>query len=190
MKKTGRKLIGVLLVLLIAVGGGGCAYFYAKEETAALAENQRYAYAYITSMQGNEVTYMEVDESLVVTEEEVEESNKKNEDMAEQAANNDSNVENEEQASDSAEGGEKSSGGGMPQQGEHTSGDFAMPSGDFKIPEGAETVTTYIPVGVTVHTPEDMKTTFSRLYSGDIVKMLLESNAEGEEVIVEIWMME
>ena len=32
---------------------------------AALADNQRYVYAYVSDIQGNEITYMEMDESVV-----------------------------------------------------------------------------------------------------------------------------
>ena len=54
---------------------------------------------------------------------------------------------------------------------------------------GSEAVTTLIPVGVTVHTTSGAETTFQRLVSGDMVKILMETNAEGEEVIIEIWML-
>ncbi len=232
MKKTGKKIFIICMVLCIVAGICGCTYLYSKEETA-LKENQRYAYAYITSVQGNEVTYVEVDESLVVSEEDTEnnEKSEKSKDSSEESnteekqADSDDTAENKAggQSSDSF-GGERPSGGEapsgdfeMPSGGEAPSGDFEMPSGgeapsgDFEMPSdgeksssdssrggkdnmfsmmGTETVTTYIPVGVTVHTADDKKTTFSRLYSGDIVKMLLETNADGEEVIVEIWMME
>ena len=45
-----------------------------------------------------------------------------------------------------------------------------------------------IPVGINVHTTADNITTFSRLQSGDMIQILYETNAEGNEVIVEIWM--
>ncbi len=48
--------------------------------------------------------------------------------------------------------------------------------------------TTLIPVGVTVHTTSDTTTTFSRLAEGDLLELLLETDADGNEVIVEIWM--
>ena len=54
----------------------------------------------------------------------------------------------------------------------------------------SETVTTYIPVGVTVHTAADVSTTFSRLASGDMVKMLVEHNEAEDEIIEEIWMLQ
>ena len=54
---------------------------------------------------------------------------------------------------------------------------------------GTSTVTTYIPVGVTVHTASDNETTFSRLAAGDLLKILVENDDDGEQVIVEIWML-
>lgn len=35
------------------------------EDTETLADNQKYVYAYVTSIEGNELTYVEVDESVV-----------------------------------------------------------------------------------------------------------------------------
>ena len=80
----------------------------------------------------------------------------------------------------------------MPEEMEMPSG---MPGGDTSGESGrgtmggSEVVTTLIPVGVTVHTASDAETTFQRLVSGDMVKILMETNAEGEEVIIEIWML-
>lgn len=54
----------------------------------------------------------------------------------------------------------------------------------------SETVTAYIPVGVTVHTASDVSTTFSRLASGDLIKMLVEKNDADTDVIKEIWMLQ
>lgn len=74
--------------------------------------------------------------------------------------------------------------------------DSVQKSGDDKSAEGVEqmmqsqTVTALIPVGATVHTAADKETTFSRLVSGDLLKLLLETDASGEEKIVEIWMMQ
>lgn len=199
------------MVLAMIAGICGCTYAYSKQEST-LGDNQRYAYAYITSIQGNEVTYMEVDESLVVSEEDTEnnEKSEKNKDSSEESSTEEKQADSDDTAENKTGGQSSDSFGG-----EKPSGDFEMPSGggmpqgDGSASEnegsdsnskggknnmfsmmGTETVTTYIPVGVTVHTAEDRKTTFSRLYSGDIVKMLLETNADGEEVIVEIWMME
>ena len=53
-----------------------------------------------------------------------------------------------------------------------------------------ETVTTMIPVGVTVHTTSDTTTTFSCLAAGDLLKILVETDTDGNEVIEEIWMLQ
>lgn len=51
-------------------------------------------------------------------------------------------------------------------------------------------VSTQIPVGVVVHTAADTETTFSRIATGDVLKLLLETDDDGNEVILEIWMIE
>ena len=81
------------------------------------------------------------------------------------------------------------------------SGQMQMPPDmdSTEMPQGApggmsdmtgETVTTMIPVGVTVHTTSDTTTTFSRLASGDLLKILVETDSDGNEVIEEIWMLQ
>lgn len=51
-----------------------------------------------------------------------------------------------------------------------------------------ESVTTLIPVSTVVHTTEGTETTFQRLAAGDLLKLLIETSEDGEEVIIEIWM--
>ena len=81
------------------------------------------------------------------------------------------------------------------------SGQMQMPPDmdSTEMPQGApggmsdmtgETVTTMIPVGVTVHTTSDTTTTFSRLASGDLLKILVETDSDGNEIIEEIWMLQ
>lgn len=50
-----------------------------------------------------------------------------------------------------------------------------------------EAVTTLIPVGTTVTTQLGATTTFSRLAAGDMVKLLMEKDEKGNDVIVGIW---
>ena len=52
---------------------------------------------------------------------------------------------------------------------------------------GMETKTTYIPVAAVVHTDTGEKRTFTILEAGDELEVLFEE-ADGEEVITEIWM--
>lgn len=48
--------------------------------------------------------------------------------------------------------------------------------------------TKLIPVGTEVITSLGSKTTFSRLSNGDLIKMLMETDSDGNQVIVGIWM--
>ena len=51
-----------------------------------------------------------------------------------------------------------------------------------------EEETMLIPVGTTVTTQLGTTTTFSRLATGDMIKILLEKDENGKDVIVGIWM--
>ena len=61
-KKVTIVVVIVLVIVLIAacvmwrIGG--------VETESALGDHQKYVYAYVSSIEGNEVTYMEVDESV------------------------------------------------------------------------------------------------------------------------------
>lgn len=165
-----------LIALLFALITGTLFGFYPAYKASklvpveALGDHQKYVYAYVSSIEGNEVTYMEVDESVAKAAEERAKEKAKAEDGA---------------GSDSTE----------------QSGQMQMPPDmdSTEMPQGApggmsdmtgETVTTMIPVGVTVHTTSDTTTTFSRLASGDLLKILVETDSDGNEVIEEIWMLQ
>lgn len=91
-----------------------------------LGENQSYVYAYVSEIRGNELTYTELEESVVTAY--------------------------LEQQND----------GEMPGRPDDESPSGERQSGEFGR-RNTETTTTLIPVGVTVHTQSDTKTTFSRL---------------------------
>ena len=292
-----KKLVTAIVagVLIVAIGVSSVLIYRKSHNTeAALADNQRYVYAYVSDIQGNEITYMEMDESVVTAYlEQQEEASATDDGEAEKdsddnsasddnaggrrgrrentssdsASDNGSFKEEEadeasdEEKSDRASSGDMPSGdmpsgdmpsgdmpsGDMPSgapSGDMSSGDMpsgapsgGMPSGDM--PSGApsgdmpsgdtpsgdmpsgdstdgteqtengmpskasgksggfgknamgsgETVTALIPVGITVHTSSDVKTTFNRLVAGDMIKILMETNDAGEEVMVEIWML-
>lgn len=167
-KKVTIVVVIVLVIVLIAacvmwrIGG--------VETESALGDHQKYVYAYVSSIEGNEVTYMEVDESVAKAAEERAKEKAKAEDGA----------------------GSDSTG---------QSGQMQMPPDmdSTEMPQGApvgmsdmtgETVTTMIPVGVTVHTTSDTTTTFSCLAAGDLLKILVETDTDGNEVIEEIWMLQ
>ena len=174
-----------------------------------LADNQKYVYAYVTSIEGNELTYMEVDESVVEA----------------YLASSTENTENAEKGGDGSGVPGGSDGSGAPGDGsgapgsmsQGTSGtndstvmSYGMPqeeNGDMPgdatsdgtgsngggAPGGnggmsGKSVTTLIPVSTVVHTTAGTETTFQRLAAGDLLKLLIVTSEDGEEVIVEIWM--
>lgn len=179
MKKKKVLIIIAFVVAAALVGTGGFVWYQKKNndaETTALADNQRIAYAYVTDIEGNEITYVEVDESVVTAALETDDTEK----------------------TEDADSTEASFGGEAP-SGDAPSGE--APSGEMPGADGSdknsmnfgtstETITATIPVGVTVHTAADTETTFSRLASGDLLKILLETDTDGNEVIVEIWMLQ
>lgn len=221
-----RIIIAVVLgVVLATVIGVGVTFGVGNSDAILLKENQRYVYAYITSIQGNEVTYMEVEESVVTAllEEDTESSEVDVEAESGILSENTDfqDTETVDRMSDIGErgdfqGGEMPDMSNMPEMGEMPDvssrpsegesgqrGSGRQESEKQKIDErensgeskmqfggGTETVTTYIPVGVIVHTAADVSTTFSRLASGDLIKMLVESNDIEEDIIEEIWMLQ
>ena len=222
-----KKAVAGGIVALAAVLGGGGIFAWTRRtaDTETLADNQKYVYAYVTSIEGNELTYMEVDESVVEA----------------YLASSTEDTENTEKGGDGsgAPGGSDGSGApggsdtaGAPGDSTETSGDGSgapgrmsqgtsgtdantetsdgqpqeengdMP-GDTALdgteknggeaPGGnggmsGESVTTLIPVSTVVHTTAGTETTFQRLAAGDLLKLLIETSEDGEEVIVEIWM--
>lgn len=191
------------------------------ETESALGDHQKYVYAYVSSIEGNEVTYMEVDESVAKAAEERAKEKAKAEDgagsdstgqgdksdggtdSAGQSDKNDGGIDSAGQSDKSGGTGsdEDKSGMGTPPDMDGSSGGDQTPPDmeSTEMPQGApggmsdmtgETVTTMIPVGVTVHTTSDTTTTFSRLASGDLLKILVETDSDGNEVIEEIWMLQ
>lgn len=218
-KKVTIVVVIVLVIVLIAacvmwrIGG--------VETESALGDHQKYVYAYVSSIEGNEVTYMEVDESVAKAAEERAKEKAKAEDgagsdstgqgdksdggtdSAGQSDKNDGGIGSAGQSDKSGGIGsdeDKSGMGTPPDMDGSSGGDQTPPDMDStEMPQGApggmsdmtgETVTTMIPVGVTVHTTSDTTTTFSRLASGDLLKILVETDSDGNEVIEEIWMLQ
>lgn len=219
-KKVTIVVVIVLVIVLIAV----CVMWRigGVETESALGDHQKYVYAYVSSIEGNEVTYMEVDESVAKAAEERAKEKAEAEDdagsdstgqgdksdggtdSAGQSDKNDGGIDSAGQ-SDKNDGGtgsdeDKSGMGTPPDMDGSSGGDQTPPDMDStEMPQGApggmsdmtgETVTTMIPVGVTVHTTSDTTTTFSRLASGDLLKILVETDSDGNEIIEEIWMLQ
>mgnify|MGYP003094248348 CR=1 FL=1 len=220
MKK--KVTIVVVIVLVIVLIAACVMWQIGRVETeSALGDHQKYVYAYVSSIEGNEVTYMEVDESVAKAAEE----RAKEKAKAEDGAGSDSTGQGDKSdggtgsagQSDKNDGGTGSAGqsdksggtgsdedksgmGTPPDMDGSSGGDQTPPDMDStEMPQGApggmsdmtgETVTTMIPVGVTVHTTSDTTTTFSRLASGDLLKILVETDSDGNEIIEEIWMLQ
>ena len=218
-----KKVTIVVVILLVIVLIAACVMWKmgGVEAESALRDNQKYVYAYVSSIEGNEVTYTEVDESVAKAAEERAKEKAEAEDGAGsdstgQGDNNDGGTDSAGQ-SDNNDGGIGSTGqsdksGGTDSDGDKS--DMGTPPGmdvssgggqtppdmdSTEMPQGApggmsdmtgETVTTMIPVGVTVHTTSDTTTTFSRLAVGDLLKILVETDTDGNEVIEEIWMLQ
>ena len=236
-----KKAVAGGIVALAAVLGGGGIFAWTRriEDTETLADNQKYVYAYVTSIEGTELTYVEVDESVVEA----------------YLARSTENTENAEKGGDGsgAPGGSDGSGApggsdaagapgdglGAPGDGSGAPGDSTEASGDGSGAPGrmsqgtsgtndstemsdgmtqeengdmpgdatsdgtgsngggapggnggmsGKSVTTLIPVSTVVHTTAGTETTFQRLAAGDLLKLLIETSEDGEEVIIEIWM--
>ncbi len=206
-----KKAVAGGIVALAAVLGGGGIFAWTRRtaDTETLADNQKYVYAYVTSIEGNELTYMEVDESVVEA----------------YLASSTEDTENTEKGGDGsgAPGGSDGSGtpgdgsgapgrmsqgtsgtndstemsDGMPQEengdmpGDATSDGTGSNGGGAPGGNGGmsgKSVTTLIPVSTVVHTTAGTETTFQRLAAGDLLKLLIVTSEDGEEVIIEIWM--
>lgn len=205
-----KAVAGGIVALAAVLGGGGIfAWTHRTADMETLADNQKYVYAYVTSIEGNELTYMEVDESVVEA----------------YLASSTEDTENTEKGRDGsgAPGGSDGSGApgdgsgapgrmsqgtsgtndstemsdGMPQEengdmpGDATSDGTGSNGGGAPGGNGGmsgESVTTLIPVSTVVNTTAGTETTFQRLAAGDLLKLLIETSEDGEEVIIEIWM--
>ncbi len=213
MKKTGKfrhKKVGIgvalsaalVLVLFIASDAFGSV---SASDTVALSAGQSLVYATITSIEGNEITYTKIDSDVAeeLLKRQEEEESQKDETKKDESQTKD------QSSGDHADAG-MPSGGEMPagtdstdrsQQGEmtenassdestETSDAQSQPAMSPNMQSQGESVTAQIPVGTTVHTTTDTTTTFSRLRSGDFIKILLDTDADGDQVISEIWMLQ
>lgn len=236
-----KKAVAGGIVALAAVLGGGGIFAWTRriEDTETLADNQKYVYAYVTSIEGNELTYVEVDESVVEaylasSTEDTENTEKGGDGSGAPGGSDGSGAPG---GSDTA--GAPEDGSGAPGDGSGAPGDSTEASGDGsgapgRMPQGTsgtndstvmsdgmpqeengdmpgdatsdgtgsngggapggnggmsgESVTTLIPVSTVVHTTAGTETTFQRLAAGDLLKLLIVTSEDGEEVIVEIWM--
>lgn len=230
-----KAVAGGIVALAAVLGGGIFAWTRRIEDTETLADNQKYVYAYVTSIEGNELTYVEVDESVVeaylASSTENTENAEKGGDgsgapggsdgsgapggsdaagasgdglgapggMPRGTSGTDDSTETSDGMSQGISGTDDSTemSDGMPQEengdmpGDATSDGTGSNGGGASGGNGGmsgESVTTLIPVSTVVHTTAGTETTFQRLAAGDLLKLLIETSEDGEEVIIEIWM--
>ena len=230
-----KVMAGGIVALAAVLGGGGIfAWTHRTADMETLADNQKYVYAYVTSIEGNELTYMEVDESVVEaylasSTEDTENAEKGGDGSGVPGGSDGSGAPGGSDTAGAPEDGSGAPGGsdgsGAPGDGsgapgrmsQGTSGtndstvmSYGMPqeeNGDMPgdvtsdgtgsngggAPGGnggmsGKSVTTLIPVSTVVHTTAGTETTFQRLAAGDLLKLLIVTSEDGEEVIVEIWM--
>ena len=235
-----KVMAGGIVALAAVLGGGGIfAWTHRTADMETLADNQKYVYAYVTSIEGNELTYMEVDESVVEaylasSTEDTENAEKGRDGSGVPEGSDGSGAPGGSDAAGAPGDSTEASGDGSGAPGDSTeaSGDGSgapgrmsqgtsgtdantetsdgQPQGENggmpgdtaldgtekngeEAPGGnggmsGESVTTLIPVSTVVHTTAGTETTFQRLAAGDLLKLLIETSEDGEEVIVEIWM--
>lgn len=215
-----KKAVAGGIVALAAVLGGGGIFAWTRriEDTETLADNQKYVYAYVTSIEGNELTYVEVDESVVEaylasSTENTENAEKGGDGSGAPGGSNGSGAPGGSDAAGASGDGSGAPGGmprgtsgtddstetsdGMPQEengdmpGDATSDGTGSNGGGAPGGNGGmsgKSVTTLIPVSTVVHTTAGTETTFQRLAAGDLLKLLIVTSEDGEEVIIEIWM--
>ena len=222
-----KKAVAGGIVALAAVLGGGGIFAWTRRtaDTETLADNQKYVYAYVTSIEGNELTYMEVDESVVEaylasSTEDTENTEKGGDGSGAPGGSEGSGAPGDgsgapggsdgsgapgdgsgasgrmsqgtsgtDAGTETSDGQPQGGNGGMP--GDTASGGTENNGGGAPGGNGGmsgESVTTLIPVSTVVHTTAGTETTFQRLAAGDLLKLLIETSDDGEEVIIEIWM--
>ncbi len=205
------KWIVVILILFMVAGAGVYCWYLPQAHAAdennepALEEGQEYAYAKITSILGNEMTYVEL-EAQAVDFNDLREKDGANENAS--GAKRDMAGQREERVSD----GEKTSDGdmqNMPAAGAMPANSAAARAGRSGVQKNSAqdktdytqaAVMTYsetdvtgqiqIPVGTEVETKLGTITTFSRLSNGDIIKMLLQKDDTGSSELMKIWIVE
>lgn len=209
MKKTGKfrhKKVGIgvalsaalVLVLFIASDAFGSV---SASDTVALSAGQSLVYATITSIEGNEITYTKIDSDVAeeLLKRQEEEESQKDETKKDESQTKDQSSGDHADAG-MPSGGEMPAGtdstdrpqqqGGSSDESTETSDAQSQPSMSPNMQSQGESVMAQIPVGTTVHTTTDTTTTFSRLRSGDFIKILLDTDADGDQVISEIWMLQ
>lgn len=177
IKNSKKSCLIVLLVLFLAAGVGACYWFcfwqqaQAADETPepVLEEGQEYTYAKITSILGNEMSYVIVEAKTVDFD-----------------APQGQGSRRKERGGSVEEAGRS----GVQKSSARTAVDKTQNTVIMTYTETDQTGQMQIPVGTEVETKLGAITTFSRLSSGDIVKMLLQTDDAGNKALMKLWIVE
>lgn len=205
------KWIVVILILFMAAGAGVYCWYLPQAHAAdennepVLEEGQEYAYAKITSILGNEMTYVELEAQTVDFNDLREKGGGKRARGADQNASGgkrDMAGQREERVSD-GDMQNMPAAGAMPANSataragrsgvQKTSAQDKTDYTQAAVMTYSETDVTgqiQIPVGTEVETKLGTVTTFSRLSNGDIIKMLLQKDDTGSNELMKIWIVE
>lgn len=215
-----KKKSMVFLVTLAMLAGtiSGCGSSKTTTEVKA-GDNQKLVYAMVTAIEGNEMTYREVDQSMISRltgtnrtgknssgSQSGSSSQKKGDGQSQWSGNSQksqgsgnaqqwqgSSSNTKQSKTDTTElpsmNKESSSGNTSEKTKGSTGTSSSKSSGTNSSMMSGTTTTVQIPVGVTVHTASNTNTTFSRIRSGDILELLMQKDDDGKEVIVGIWML-
>ena len=199
------KWIVVILILFMAAGAGIYCWYLPQTHAAdennepVLEEGQEYAYAKITSILGNEMTYVEL-EAQTVDFNDLREKDGANENAS--GAKRDMAGQREERVSDgdmqnipaagampANSAAARAGRSGVQKTSAHDKTDYTQ-AAVMTYSETDVTGQIQIPVGTEVETKLGTVTTFSRLSNGDIIKMLLQKDDTGSNELMKIWIVE
>lgn len=200
------KWIVVILILFMAAGAGVYCWYLPQTHAAdennepALEEGQEYAYAKITSILGNEMTYVEL-EAQAVDFNDLREKDGANENAS--GAKRDMAGQREERVSDgdmqnipaagampANSAAARAGRSGVQKNSAQDKTDYTQAAAVMTYSETDVTGQIQIPVGTEVETKLGTVTTFSRLSNGDIIKMLLQKDDTGSNELMKIWIVE
>lgn len=207
MKK--RKI--TMLFLIAGLLFSGCGKSDASDATdissIELKSNQKIAIGKITEIAGNEMTYtiLKKVSAKSSSSDQSKSGNSGNAPDQSSNSNDSSNAGNTPDQSSSSNdsgssdtNGSSNGSGGMPAMQNDSSKSKSTSKSKSNTNSKKKSMTMYtstnksatmtIPVGTDVITSLGNKTTFSRLSNGDVIKMIVETDQDGNKVIVGIWM--
>ncbi len=200
------KWIVVILILFMAAGAGVYCWYLPQTHAAdennepVLEEGQEYAYAKITSILGNEMTYVEL-EAQAVDFNDLREKGGADENAS--GGKRDMAGQREERVSDgdmqnipaagampASSAAARAGSSGVQKTSAQDKTDYTQAAAVMTYSETDVTGQMQIPVGTEVETKLGTITTFSRLSNGDIIKILLQKDDTGSSELMKIWIVE